>query len=332
MNGRLYSGLLVIALLSVQSRAVEYGTDLLNGAGSFEAGPTGPWSCWADGGEVSSIRSSSSVPFTPGNGAYVWGAGPSIASSKNFRASYVNSIPVVPNRKHLVSYRYQIGSSTPSWFEVRINSNASRLGTMYRSNWYGASYIYTTAADETLVKTFELAMYSNGANDAVYIDELTFAQERTLPMVGGDSLQGTLVSGRVNSATFSTIIMPGEDTTKAGIDSSGTPTIAFDQDIVITATNATVSNIQRLGDSEVSADITPSAIGTVNLTFRNQYSDKEYVYTMTSVTPPTACGDAGTVYLAADVNHDCKVSFLDFAVISGQWLQCTDIGVQGCGF
>jgi hypothetical protein len=36
------------------------------------------------------------------------------------------------------------------------------------------------------------------------------------------------------------------------------------------------------------------------------------------------CGQQGTTYLSADVNHDCYINFKDFAVIAQQWLRCTD--------
>lgn len=341
MKGRVYLGLLVIALLSVQGLAVEYGADLLNGDGDFEDGNTGPWWCWADGNEISAVRSSSGLPFGPGNGAYVWGAGPSLYKQMNFRAVYkvndANGIPTVGNRQYRVFYRYQVGASSPGWFRVLINSSYLDIGTMYRSAWYSKSSVYTTAVDETSVK-LSLAMYSNsgsvtgGGIDAIYIDDVNFCRERTFPMVGGDLLQGTLVNGKTSNVTFSTIIMPGAATTKAGIESSITPTIAFDPDITITATNATVSNVQWISDNEVSADITPSATGTVTLTFTNVYSNYDYEYAMTSVTPPTSCGGAGTVYLQADMNRDCKVTFLDFAALAAQWSQCTDMDVQGCGY
>jgi hypothetical protein len=329
MKERIYIGLLVIALLSIQSMAYEYGTDLLNGDGNFEAGPTGSWYCWADSNEVSSIRSSSGLPFGSGNGAYVWGAGPAYRSSKNFRAVYkindANGIPVVGNRLYRVYMRYQIGSSTPAYLGVFFNSTVVKIGTLYRSKWVGIGIGYITAADEKLIK-LQLAMYSNsgsvtgGGIDAAYVDDVNLCRERTYPMVGGDSTQGQIANGRANSVTFDTIVMPGCATTKAGIDGTLVPTIAFDPDITIAATNATVSNVEWISDNQVSADITPSATGTVTLTFTNVYSNYSCGYTMTSVTAPTTCGDSGTIYLSGDINHDCKVNFLDFAAFGMQWL------------
>ena len=42
------------------------------------------------------------------------------------------------------------------------------------------------------------------------------------------------------------------------------------------------------------------------------------------------CGDEGTVYLAADINKDCKVDFTDFAAFANQWLSCTDPSRAEC--
>lgn len=39
---------------------------------------------------------------------------------------------------------------------------------------------------------------------------------------------------------------------------------------------------------------------------------------------PEGCGDIGTVYLAGDINKDCKVDFKDLASIALNWQNCTD--------
>ena len=42
------------------------------------------------------------------------------------------------------------------------------------------------------------------------------------------------------------------------------------------------------------------------------------------------CGQDGTVYYAADLNQDCYVTLEDFAVLAGQWLDCTNPGDSAC--
>jgi hypothetical protein len=39
---------------------------------------------------------------------------------------------------------------------------------------------------------------------------------------------------------------------------------------------------------------------------------------------PRKCGDLGTVYSPADVNHDCRVDSTDLKVFIDQWLECSD--------
>jgi len=44
--------------------------------------------------------------------------------------------------------------------------------------------------------------------------------------------------------------------------------------------------------------------------------------------PNNDCGTSG--YLRADLNADCDVGFVDFALFAGEWLKCTNPGVTGC--
>ena len=42
------------------------------------------------------------------------------------------------------------------------------------------------------------------------------------------------------------------------------------------------------------------------------------------------CGSSGTVYLQSDLTKDCRVNLLDFALIAGEWLYCTDPADSNC--
>ncbi|MFI4910103.1 MAG: hypothetical protein ACIAQZ_00405 [Sedimentisphaeraceae bacterium JB056] len=323
----LWLSVITILLLSTYGLAVEFGTDLLNGDGSFEfAGENGPWTLYADSGESSAIVSGSVT-----GSSYVWKAGPAVSSSKNFRAIY-SGIPVLGNRQYRVVYYYSIAGSSPSWIKVNINGVWSNSYTMYWSGGLQKSFDYKTDLDETTA-TLTLAMYSNSSNDTALIDDVTFLRERVQPVVGNDSVNNTIVNGKTVNVVFNTMIMPGAGDVYPGIIEGSSANIAFDPDIDITAANATVSNIQWVSDYEVSADITPSEVGTVTLVFENVYSNYTYSYDMDSVAQPIACGEAGTQYLASDINHDCKVTLVDFAILGGQWMQCTDMDADpvNCG-
>jgi len=45
---------------------------------------------------------------------------------------------------------------------------------------------------------------------------------------------------------------------------------------------------------------------------------------------PQQCGDSGTTYLAADLNHDCYVNFEDMAKMAQNWVKCTNPADTAC--
>ena len=45
---------------------------------------------------------------------------------------------------------------------------------------------------------------------------------------------------------------------------------------------------------------------------------------------PQICGDYGTVYLAADLNHDCYINFKDMAKLAQNWIKCTNPADAAC--
>ncbi|MHB9071804.1 MAG: FG-GAP-like repeat-containing protein [Sedimentisphaerales bacterium] len=51
-------------------------------------------------------------------------------------------------------------------------------------------------------------------------------------------------------------------------------------------------------------------------------------YHIASLTNGLVCGDNGYVY--GDLNYNCKVNMVDFALFADNWLKCTDPGVVGC--
>ena len=45
---------------------------------------------------------------------------------------------------------------------------------------------------------------------------------------------------------------------------------------------------------------------------------------------PLACGDPGTIYITADLNKDCKIDFVDFALMAAAWMDCTTPEDENC--
>jgi hypothetical protein len=52
------------------------------------------------------------------------------------------------------------------------------------------------------------------------------------------------------------------------------------------------------------------------------------LYRTATLTSGLVCGDNG--YLAEDLNTDCDVTLLDYALMANQWLVCTTPGAEGC--
>lgn len=55
-----------------------------------------------------------------------------------------------------------------------------------------------------------------------------------------------------------------------------------------------------------------------------------HVYRLYSVPTPQQCGDIGSVHPVNDLNNDCYVNFLDFAVLANDWLKCNDPADNVC--
>ena len=52
--------------------------------------------------------------------------------------------------------------------------------------------------------------------------------------------------------------------------------------------------------------------------------------TVTSEGGAPGCGEPGTVYYDGDLNQDCYVNLLDFGVMAGEWMHCSDPCEVGC--
>jgi hypothetical protein len=45
---------------------------------------------------------------------------------------------------------------------------------------------------------------------------------------------------------------------------------------------------------------------------------------------PAYCGAEGTIYLDGDINKDCKIDFVDFALMATGWMDCTTPEDENC--
>ena len=308
--------ILLLMLFSQQVFGTEYGSDLLNGIGDFETvDDRAAWTLHTWSGDSALNKFDSELPHS---GDWSWHFGPSTAYGNTWGGWTTSKFSTVANREHrlIVYARSQV--STPSWIQYVIGGSGWQSLSYYTTVWgYNEKYYTSGATEETMEVAFK--MHANSANDNGYIDDVTVCRERVMPTVYSDSVQSTLVIGEVTEVIFDTTPYITYD-----------PRNAFDPDIGITCTNATISNIQWISDTNVSADITASSIGQLQLVFRNDYSDMEYTYSMNSVNPPTSCGDPGTVYDIADMNLDCVVNLLDFSVLAIEWLECTDPEAGNC--
>ncbi|MFI4910102.1 MAG: hypothetical protein ACIAQZ_00400 [Sedimentisphaeraceae bacterium JB056] len=258
--------IILVSCLSVLGE-VYSTTDLLDGNGCFEFdGSNGPWTLWADGGESSTI--SSDLAYS---GAYAWKAGPTVSSSKNIRAW--TSVETFANRSHKIVAYARCQGSSPSYARVRLGS-ASWSSTMnITSNAFGyfaESTLYQSTAADEISPNLTLAMYSNSANDTLYMDDISVYRERCIPDPNEDSVGGVLTYGERTLVTID-----ADETT-------GSYTVAFDPDITVSSPYAIIHSYQWLSDTQIEVDLTAIYAGDIILTLRNESSNLEATHTMTS--------------------------------------------------
>ena len=109
------------------------------------------------------------------------------------------------------------------------------------------------------------------------------------------------------------------DTAHLYLDADEIAATVSDGSVIENSTNRWLRFGERLASSYSSLDGVMDGV---------RISDKAYGFGAPYA--PTVCGDPGTVYLAEDLNQDCKVDFGDFAQIASVWLQCTDPADTAC--
>jgi hypothetical protein len=238
-------------------------TDLLNGAGGFEfGGGAGPWTLFADGGETIGISTTMIH-----SGTYALKTGPAVSSSRNWRAT-VKEIATVANREHkVVTYSGYKGSS-PSWARAALGQSGYVLSMAVSSTTYLklATNYYTTGATENLVD-FALAVYSNSANDTVYIDDVALYREIALPKV--DAITGSGAAWR-----FTNIGGRTGDTLQL---------VAFDPDATVSYVSGfNVGNIAVTwsSDNQLMLSFENSLVGAVDLMVTNPNGNASYLVTI----------------------------------------------------
>lgn len=262
------AALLVMAMNVTANAAVFGTTDLLNGEGSFEtqgAGGAGNWTFWSDGGQTSTIDSTS-----PRSGSYSWHAH-CPTSGKQARA-YNNGIATVANRQHHLSSYVRQYASSASFIRWSLGASGQQnFGSLYYSYAHYNNY-YTTAAAENSV---DLGLYyrSNSApNDHGMIDDVTLYRELAMPIVEDVVADG---SGYVL-------------TNNGGVTGASDQLVAFDPDVVVSYVSGfDVGAITTAWDSDnqLHIDFANTLSGTVTLQATNPYG--QVVSTFTVPEPAT---------------------------------------------
>ncbi|MFI4910097.1 MAG: hypothetical protein ACIAQZ_00375 [Sedimentisphaeraceae bacterium JB056] len=246
-----------------------YGVDLLTGEGNFEsqgASGVGPWTFWADGGQVSEITDTLS-----NSGMYSWHGG-STASSKQARA-YYQDIETVANRYHTLELYARQGVSSPSWLQYSLGSSGwQSLGLAWTYFAYNYGYYLTGSAEDEI--DLVICMYSNSADDNVYVDDVTLKRERCIPEPCSDSFGGVLPYGQNSQFT---VYCDGE--------SDGSFCRLFDPDIQMSSSQATINSVTWVDDYTVTVNmfVTCESDQDVELTLTNVYSGLSSIYTMKNI-------------------------------------------------
>jgi hypothetical protein len=266
----LFCVLALCVLTSKFAQAVEYGADLLSGGGDFEIqGQTnnGIWTVWSgNGSELAGISSTYSHA-----GIYSWKLGPSSASGKNIRA--VANVSTAGNRQHKIVTYVKYAGSSPSYSRIQLGNSewSSSMNLTWASSYfYGNTKYYTTENSET-APVLCIAMYSNSANDTIYMDDIAVYRERCKPMPVSDSLDGIL-PGTSGAVTVSIYCDPCSD---------GTYNYRFDPDITVESTEAILNSVTWVNDQQIDVNLTVTCQDeNVEFFLKNQYSDLYAYYVM----------------------------------------------------
>lgn len=268
----LFSAIMLVSCLSAFG-AVYSNTDLLEGAGGFEfSGGSGPWTLWADDGESSTI--SSDFVYS---GSYAWKAGPAVASGKNIRTW--TTISTFGNRLHKIVAYARCQGGSPSWARVKLNSDAWDPNMNITSDVFDSfagSTLYQKTDVDVTSPTLTVAVYTNSANDTLYVDSVAVYRERCIPEPNEtDSLGGVLPYGQKATVTIDCNV---------GTNASGY-TKNFDPDITVSSPYAIIHSYNRISDTQIQVELTAFYGGNIYLTLRNESSKLEGTHTMTSTYP-----------------------------------------------
>ena len=252
--------------------AVYSSSDILGGDGNFEFnGLSGPWMLSADDGELSTVSNSLAL-----SGSYAWKAGPTTAGGKDLRVwTEVNTFA---NRSHkiIVNVRYQ--TSTPNVARIKLGSDAwdANMNLAWGNTYFEENTKYYTTKIGESSPQLTATMYSDSANDTIYMDDISVYRERCIPEPNvNDSLGGTLIYGQNSSVLIDC---------NQGIASSGY-TKNFDPDITVSSPYAIIHSYRWISDKQISVELTAIYGGNIYLTLRNESSKLEAIHTMLSQYP-----------------------------------------------
>jgi hypothetical protein len=253
--------------------AVYSTTDILNGAGNFEFnGGNGPWTFGANGGSTSAISSEMSS-----SGTYSWKAGPSVNAGNSINIQ--TSVSTFANRLHKIVLNARAQVSSPSWARAKLNAAPWDSNMNFTSNVFGsfaASTVYSKTEMNVATHPFGIGVYSNSADDTLFVDNVAVYRERCFPEANSiDSLGGVLPFGQKVTVTLDC---------NQGTNASGY-TKNFDPDITVSSPYAIIHSYQWISDTQIQVELTAFYGGNIILTLRNESSQLEGTHIMTSTYP-----------------------------------------------
>ncbi|MFH1614997.1 MAG: hypothetical protein ABIG61_07925 [Planctomycetota bacterium] len=85
-----------------------------------------------------------------------------------------------------------------------------------------------------------------------------------------------------------------------------------------------------LGDTIVYAVLANTTETDPNNPPQTIYTDNDWLDTPQTYTIVAGCGDQNHPYPQGDINKDCSVDFYDVAILSQDWVECTDPNGEAC--
>lgn len=263
--------LLIPAAPSVEAAEFNFDVNLIQNAGFESTDPFGEFWTFSSGVSVQGQSArTDSIGLTMNN-----------ASSTSTSAIYTANQSLTDlqgNRR----YRGVMFLREP---EGDVSTLRTRLGAEFITTQNGETAGFAsntptfTLAGSGLVDTFFGFDYRNvvGGRSA-FIDDVALYRERAQVVVTGDSVGGELTVGQ---QTVVSLFSPGAINSNDIME-------AFDNDVQVVSSNASIDDVTWISDSQLDVTLTALALGEVDLTVANVFSDRQDIYTMQAVPEPAS--------------------------------------------